>query len=172
MRTSTNKKSGANPTARNLAIDLGMGLVAVLVYSQEATGTTIHEWLAVGLLTAVLVHIALHWRWVVNVGQRIFGKLARQARINFFVNLGLLLAVLLTAASGMAISESFLPALGLSTGSGGHLWEEIHEAAANLTLLLGMAHVALHAKWLLTHSRRYLLDPLRERLAQPTPRHS
>lgn len=171
MRTSAKTTAGTNPAARNLAIDLGMALAAVLVYAQEATGTTVHEWLAVGLLTAVLVHIALHWRWVVNVGQRIFGKVARQARINFWVNLGFLLAVMLTAASGMAISESFLPALGLSSG-GSHLWEEIHEAAAKLTLLLGIAHVALHAKWLLTHSRRYLLDPLRERPAQPTPRHS
>lgn len=163
------KKSGMNATARNLALDLGMALVAVLVFSQEVTGTTVHEWLAVGLLTAVLVHIALHWKWVVNVGKRIFGKVARQARINFWVNLGFLAAVLLTAASGMAISESFLPALGLPSGSGG-LWEDIHEAAANLTLILGVTHVALHTKWLLTNGRRYLLDPLLERLASPTPR--
>lgn len=169
MRTYAKKKSGMNATARNLAIDLGMALVAVLVYSQEVTGTTLHEWLAVGLLTTVLVHIALHWRWVVNVGQRIFGKVARQSRINFWVNLAFLLAVMLTAASGMAISESFLPALGLPSGGGG-LWEDVHEAAANLTLLLGVAHVALHAKWLLTNGRRYLLDPLLARLAVPSLR--
>lgn len=166
-RQSATKKSGMTATARNLALDVGMALVAVVVFSQEATGTTIHEWLAVGLLTAVLVHIALHWKWVVTVGKRIFGKVARQARINFWVNLGFLLAVMLTAASGMAISESFLPALGLPSGGGG-VWEDIHEAAANLTLLMGLAHMALHTKWLLTNGCRYLLDPLRARLAAPS----
>ena len=37
------------------------------------TWITIHDWVAVALLVLVLLHIILHWKWVVRVAKTLLG---------------------------------------------------------------------------------------------------
>ncbi|MBN2077155.1 MAG: DUF4405 domain-containing protein [Dehalococcoidales bacterium] len=38
------------------------------------TWIDIHDWVAVALVALVLVHIVLHWKWIIRVGKNILTK--------------------------------------------------------------------------------------------------
>ncbi len=46
---------------------------AVFVFARH-TWTDIHQWLAVIFSVLVVVHIILHWSWVVAMSRRFFGQ--------------------------------------------------------------------------------------------------
>jgi hypothetical protein len=70
-----------------------------VAYSYGFTGVVIHEWLGIALGIALLLHITLHWDWVV----RTTGRLLRPRgpdKLIWLVNLALLFAMTLCVASG------------------------------------------------------------------------
>lgn len=159
------KRRGLSATKRNLIWDIGIGLGFLVVFNQEITGDTLHEWLALALFAGVLAHILFHWKWVVNITKRFFtAKLPPKIRLNYLVNAGLAGTFVLMGVSGLMISEAVMPAIGLG-GSGGR-WEDIHELASNLALAAVASHVLLHWKWLWVNSKKYLLDDMVKRLPQ------
>jgi len=58
-----------NKTVLNLLLDTGLLLTLFLMYEVKATGEAIHEWLGVGIALVMIVHILLHWQWVLTVTQ-------------------------------------------------------------------------------------------------------
>ena len=83
-----------------------------LAYSYGFTGIAVHEWLGIGLGLALLVHLTLHWDWVL----RTTGRLLRprgQDKVVWLVNLALLFGMTLCVASGILISRVALPDLGI-----------------------------------------------------------
>ncbi len=42
-----------------------------IAYSYGFTGVVIHEWLGIGLGIALLLHLTLHWDWVVRTTRRL-----------------------------------------------------------------------------------------------------
>ncbi|MCA9939023.1 MAG: hypothetical protein KC418_10285, partial [Anaerolineales bacterium] len=58
------RKWGISPTKRNLIWDIGIGLGFLVVFNQDMTGKTLHEWLAMALFAGVIAHIIFHWKWV------------------------------------------------------------------------------------------------------------
>ena len=47
-----------------------------VAYSYGWTGVVIHEWLGIGLGIALLLHLTLHWDWVVRTTRRLFSRVA------------------------------------------------------------------------------------------------
>ena len=50
-----------SPTQFNLWIDLGLFAAIMLVLAPKMTGQGLHEWLGVGLVVGVVVHLLRHW---------------------------------------------------------------------------------------------------------------
>ena len=124
-----------------------------LAYSLGFTGIATHEWLGIGLGVALLVHITLHWDWVV----RTTGKLLRpngRERFIWLVNLLLLVSMTLCIASGILISEVALPQLGI-TPAPSSFWRQVHDTTATLTLILVPVHAALRWRWIVGVARRF-----------------
>jgi len=48
-------------TKTNLVLDLGMFGAMLAVTNPHLTGNTIHEWLGVSLVGALITHLLLHW---------------------------------------------------------------------------------------------------------------
>ena len=63
----------------------------------------LHNWVGLGMLLLVAIHLMLHWPWIICVAQRMFGKLAEQARVNFTLNSILFAFFLLTNLSGLVV---------------------------------------------------------------------
>jgi hypothetical protein len=47
------------------------GLEAVALGITRHTWIDIHDWVAVALTVAVIIHLVLHWRWVVRMSRQI-----------------------------------------------------------------------------------------------------
>lgn len=124
-----------------------------VAYSYGFTGVVIHEWLGIALGVALLLHITLHWDWVV----RTTGRLLRPRgpdKLIWLVNLALLFAMTLCVASGILISRVALPELRISLALDDPFWDRAHTLTAEVTLGLVPVHVALRWRWIAGVARR------------------
>lgn len=143
----------------NLLIDTGIFLAFVVAMEPRFSGIAIHEWLSVALAAAVIAHLALHWKWIVGVGARFFKKLWHTSRLKFVVDCALFVAFITLMLSGLLISKSVLPALGIQAQAS-QVWRMLHSASADLSMLLVGLHFALNWDWVVRMLKRSLGDPL------------
>jgi hypothetical protein len=126
----------------------------VFAYSFGFTGDVIHEWLGIALGLVLLVHLTLHWDWVVAATRKLLRRRG-QDRLIWLVNLALLFAMTLCIASGIMISRSALPTLGIYLETN-EFWNRLHIVSAEVTLWLVPVHVALRWRWIVAVGRRLL----------------
>jgi hypothetical protein len=155
----TVKKSTISKTKINLILDITLFLVFLVVYQAKATGVAIHEWLGVGIAAAIIIHILLHWQWVVNISQRFFQKIQTEPRINYLLNAGLFICFTTIIFSGLMISRSVLPFFGLEAANTS-FWKTLHFTAADVSLWLTALHVALHWRWVVDTVKRHVVSPV------------
>jgi hypothetical protein len=125
-----------------------------LAYSLGFTGLATHEWLGIGLGVALLVHLTLHWDWVIRTTRKLLRRDGRE-RLIWVVNLLLLVSMTLCVASGILISEVALPELGITVAASS-FWRQVHDTTATLTLILVPVHAALRWRWIVGVARRLL----------------
>src|ERR1700722_6108671 len=99
-----------------------------LAYSLGFTGIAAHEWLGIGLGLVLLVHLTLHWDWVIRTTRKLLRRSGRE-RFVWLVNLLLLLSMSLCIASGVLMSEVALPDLGITLRAGS-FWRQMHDTTA------------------------------------------
>lgn len=157
MLTTETKKP--NAVRVNWWLDLALFGVLMLSLSPTLTGLVIHEWLGLSLAGGALIHLLLHWNWVVATLRRLLQKLPGLTRFSLVLNLLLFITFTVVAFTGLLISREALPFFGL-TLPGGRVWEGLHRQAADLLLCLAGLHVAVHWQWILNALKRYLVNPL------------
>lgn len=145
-------------------LDLALLVAFTLDYSFNFTGLTIHEWIGLGFGLALLAHLTLHWDWVLRTTRRVFGRMPGRERIRWIVDMALLLVMTFCVASGVLISRSALPAIGI-TPVAGAFWTGLHTTTADVTVALVALHVGLSWRWILTVGRR-----IAARRPAPAPR--
>jgi hypothetical protein len=113
----------------------------------------------VALAGTIVVHLLLHWDWIVKMLVRYFKKLLHVSRLQFAVDLLLFIAFNAVMLSGLMISRTVMPALGLSAFSNPamHL---LHSSSANATLVLVGIHFAFNWNWVVSSVRRIVINPL------------
>lgn len=125
----------------------------------------IHVWAGIGMLIGSVIHLILHWQWIACMAGRIFGKVAHQVRLNFWLDTLLLASFLLVNLSGLLV-WFVLPAGGFQGGRNPFYnmtllaltrqdWRDLH-LWAGLTLIIILAtHLALHWRWIVCVIQRY-----------------
>jgi hypothetical protein len=142
-------------------LDASIFVGYMFAYSFGFTGLAIHEWLGLALGLVLVVHLTLHWDWVVRTTRRVAGRHGRD-RVIWVVNLALLFAMTLCVVSGILISRVALPALGFFLPSN-EFWTRLHVVTAEVTLGLVPVHVALRWRWIVSVGRRLLTRTPRAR---------
>lgn len=71
---------------RNLILDIIIFAAFLAVANPSLTGMTIHEWLALAFTATIVIHLLLHWKWLVNVTQKFFRKLLNISRLTYVVD--------------------------------------------------------------------------------------
>ncbi|MCC6616066.1 MAG: DUF4405 domain-containing protein [Anaerolineae bacterium] len=140
----------------NLYLDLMLVLAFVVDLELRFTGLQIHELLGVFFGAALVIHLILHWSWIVSLTRTFFKKLVHESRLNYVLNIALFADVATLVVTGILISRT----LGLDLSAvqqSSRAIEQIHRLTADLSLLIVALHVALHWKWIVTHARKYLL---------------
>lgn len=136
----------------NLFLDLTIALAFVVEMEEHFTGLRVHELLGLAFGAGIIVHLALHWRWIVSVTRHFFQKLFHESRLNYVLNLALFVDMLVVIVTGILISRT----LGLNFGGASRAVEQIHILSSELSLIIVGLHVGLHWKWILAHSKKYL----------------
>jgi hypothetical protein len=106
----------------------------------------------------LIIHIILHWDWMVGVTKKFFSNFFHISRLNYIVNILLFIGFITIMTSGIAISRSVLPTFGLQIDAS-RSWRGIHSLASNLTLLLVAVHFALHWSWVKNTFIRLFIKP-------------
>ena len=159
MKTDSPTKKKRSPTKINFVIDLSIFIAFLVAMDPRLTGMAIHEWLSIAFGTAVIVHLLLHWKWIIATTRRAFGKIAAQARINYILNILLLIAMTIIIFTGLMISEVALPGLTIQLQPNA-AWRFLHSFSADAVLIILGLHVALHWKWIVNAFRRYIVRPV------------
>jgi hypothetical protein len=136
-----------------LLLDLGAFITLLIVGAPRFTGIAIHEWLALALSGAVIVHLLLNWSWIIQITSRLFIKVAKGQRFNYFLNWALFASGTMIMLSGLMISRVVVPFFGLSLLQNGS-WRELHSLSTNITLILMGLHVAVHWSWITNMFKR------------------
>lgn len=153
----------------NLLLDVVLFLVFLMIYEEHATGITIHEWGALALASVAVVHMLLHWQWIVAFGKRFFQRIKGEIRFNYIVNSLLFVALTTVTFSGLMMSEVVMPVLGIEIGQNG-FWHWLHALSADVSLGLMALHLALHWKWIFSTVQRLLIGSSpRKTIASPKP---
>ncbi len=130
-----------------LFLDLAAFIALLIVSAPRFTGAAIHEWLAIALSGAIVVHLLLNWNWIVQITARLFSKSTNNSRFGYFLNWGLFASGIMIMLSGLMISETVVPFFGLSLQQN-MSWKSLHELSTNITMILMGLHVALHWSWI------------------------
>lgn len=138
-------------------LDVALFTGFLILMQPALTGLPVHEWLATAAIAALAVHLLSQWDWIVALGRRLLARWDR-SRLNFLLDVALLLAMTTVFVSGYAISHEVLPTLGLPTERG-FFWRRIHALSADATLFIVTVHVALHWQWLLVTVKRLIVQP-------------
>ena len=155
-------------TKTKLVLDVAIFLAFLIAMDPHSSGIAVHEWLATAALAAIVVHLLLSWDWIIQTTRRFIGATNWQTRVNYILNWALFFDVTILMLSGFMISESVIPALGL-TLPGTFTWRPLHDLTANLFLVLLGLHTALHWSWIVNAFKRYVFQPI-GRLFSSSPR--
>ena len=140
-----------------LLLDIGTFLAFLITMDPHFSGLAIHEWLSLALAATIVVHLLLNWEWIVNVTRRLFVKATNGARINYVLNWLLFIDGILIMVSGILISESAMPTLGIALPMN-FAWRRLHDMSANLSLIIMGLHLAMHWNWIVTTFKRVFLS--------------
>jgi Cytochrome B561 len=146
-------------TKINLLVDTLIFVGFLAAFEPRMTGENIHEWLGIAFFVTMLVHLILHWKWVVTTSTRFFGKMSLETRISYFVDFLIFLAFLTVNLNGLMISRSALQTFGIRL-SGGGSWRQIHSLSAQVTVFLVAIHFALHWNWVVATVKLHIGKPL------------
>jgi hypothetical protein len=125
----------------------------------------LHNWVGLAMLTGVAAHLILHWRWIACILERLWGKLAQQARLNFSLDTLLFVIFLVTSISGL-IAWLVLPRGGYQGGRNPYFnatffgltrpdWNDVHLWASLAMMVIVVLHLTLHWRWIVCTARRY-----------------
>ena len=152
METKTKKMSS---TKKKLLVDIAVFVVFAIVSAPQSTGIAIHEWLSIIFMAPIITHLLLNWKWIVKVTTRMFKRLPGETRFNYIWDFVLFIMMVLVMVSGILVSESALPALGLAIVID-PFWVTLHDMSANVLLLMIGVHLAMHWTWIIDALKKYI----------------
>jgi hypothetical protein len=141
-------------TRTDFLVDAAIFLAFLIAMDPRSSGIAIHEWLSIAFAAAAIVHL-LHWNWIAATTRKLLGRVPRQARVNYILNILLFIDVTLIMFTGVMISEAALPALGIRMQPD-FLWRRLHSVTADLSLILLGLHLATHWRWIVATIKRYV----------------
>lgn len=137
------------------------------------TWIEIHNWTSVALGVVVLVHLALHWSWIVATTRRIAGHLQRRSLrvlelygaalalfLLFVFDSGSGLVLWLVLPRGVGDYDKMISGVGRRfLGLQRNVWVDLHAWAAVLIVAIVLVHLILNWNWLVGVSKSLLRQP-------------
>lgn len=130
-------------------------IISLFLMDQRSLfGMWFHEWAGLIVCLFYSLHMILNWGWVKETTKRFFGKINARARLNYAMDLLLLVGYTLIIISGMAISRSIdFSWIGFDPQHR-MIYRSMHASVSMLVLIILGVHLGLHWDWVLARFRR------------------
>ena len=116
-------------------------------------GLVFHEWAGLFICLFFVAHIVFDWKWVKVCTVRFFTNIPGRSRLNYALDLVLLIGVSLVVFSGLPIARVIdFSWLGFSRENMMY-WRSMHASASMIVLVAIGVHLGLHWKWVLARFR-------------------
>lgn len=138
-------------------------LYNIQVLFDRHTWDDLHTWGGVAMIVATIIHLGIHWLWVVSMARRTWKEVTGQCgcmnlrgRINLILNVIVALSFVVTAVSGVY----FLFATGGRWAADPLIlfprttWDLIHTWAGVLLTVAAIIHFVIHWKWVTKVTRK------------------
>ncbi len=132
----------------------------IKVLFDRHTWEDIHMWTGIFMIGFAIIHLLIHWRWIVNMIKKSRGALRGQGfslnqkgRTNLILNMVVASSFLLCALSGLNFfvlpnseigGNQQVPGLLLSRNE----WDLVHTWSGILLISSALLHIAIHWRWL------------------------
>jgi hypothetical protein len=130
-------------------------VVTIILMDPKAyLGEWFHEW--AGLLIALfyILHKILNWNWIKESSKRLFGRLPGKERLNYIMDLLLLIGFTLIIWSGMGISKTInFSWLGFDRDHQ-MIYKGLHTSVSMLVIIILGIHIGLHWDWVMARFKR------------------
>jgi hypothetical protein len=136
----------------------------IVLLFERATWSDIHTWTGVFMILVLMIHLPLHWKWVVNMTKRMVKnltgqspKLNNRSRFNIFIDALVAVSFLVVALSGVYLL--FVPGGPNAAMSDPKIlfsrttWDLVHTWSGVVMILAGLIHFAIHWGWVKKVSR-------------------
>jgi hypothetical protein len=125
-----------------------------LMDAKSLFGLWFHEWAGLIICLFYILHMALNWNWIKESTKRLFAKLPSKVKLNYVMDVLLVIGFVLIIWSGMGISKTInFSWLGFD-GSNRMIYRSMHTSVSMLTLAIAGIHLGLHWDWVLARFKR------------------
>jgi hypothetical protein len=152
------KRNPPSITKIQLLADIVLFIGVVWALMPQATGIPLHEWGSLLVIIPFLIHLVLDWQWIIAVTKRFFKRQSGEVRFNYFWNWFQFMMMVIACFSGILISNTALPAIGIPIVVD-PFWLEVHLFSANSVMIMLGVHLAMHWQWITANFKRYILRP-------------
>lgn len=138
-------------------------MYAIQILFTRQTWEDLHTWGGVAMVAAAVIHLAIHWPWVISMAKKMAreirgqgGSLNKRGWWNLILNAVVALSFILTAASGVYFlfvpggRQAADPLLMFSRTT----WDLIHTWAGVTMIAAAIVHLAIHWKWVTKVTRK------------------
>ena len=123
-------------------------VMLLLMDPRSFYGLVFHEWAGLIIGLFFILHKLLNWTWIKKVTPGFFRKCPARARVNYVLDVLLLVGLTLMILSGIAIART-IDLSWMKPGGSSFFWRIMHTSSSFLTLALFGIHLGLHWKWVL-----------------------
>lgn len=137
----------------------------IVILFERATWEDLHLWTGLGMIVVAIIHLAIHWKWVVSTTRRLWREITRQTiwanskvHWNILVNSLVAIGFFLSAISGLYFFFAGSSHGGLTpdpmfifTRS---VWDLVHTWSSVVMIGAAMVHFAIHWQWVVKVTRR------------------
>ena len=139
----------------NFWVDIILFASFFIISAPQSTGIPLHEWLSFAFAVPIILHLLLHWKWIVKVTERFFKRLPGETRFNQIWDIVIFIMMAVVFFTGVLVSEVALPVMGIPLEID-PFWVTLHNSTANLLLVMTAIHIAVHWDWIVNAFKRYV----------------
>ena len=158
------KENTKNSTVRkmiiHLLIDAFLLVSFILLNNLRSTGKSLHEILGVAIGVSILVHLVLHWKMIVGYFKKIFKKPEFMPILRLVINIALCASLFAIIITGLLMSHTLLPSLGIQVGRAGREIEMLHKQVTHYTIYILGLHLFLQWKKYAAVIKRLIIKPI------------
>ena len=121
-------------------------LVFFIMANVPQVNLPFHEWISFVFIVPFIVHLLLHYDWILKTPLRFLHKIGAETRFNLVFDCLLYLLMIFVIVSGILASEVVLPLF--MDFQAQPLWSDLHHRWSNILMIFVGIHLGMHWRWI------------------------